>query len=194
MKRREAIKLASIYMGGAVSAPAIFGVLNGCTPKPSINWEPKFLTKDQGVAVAEIAERIIPKTETPGAKDVGVPEFIDLMLKDCYPKLEQDIFTKGLDLLNQQAEEDFGNSFVECSEEEQYQLLSPLNKFVAKEAKKPRFIEQDKIFFSIMKELTLLGYFTSEVGASEVLQYNPVPSKFNGCVPWEEIGTPWATT
>ena len=81
MDRREALKRTAWIMGGVVSAPAIMGVLKGCVAKPTIDWKPVFLSEDQGILVSEVAEIIIPKTDTPGAKETGVPGFIDLMLK-----------------------------------------------------------------------------------------------------------------
>ena len=86
MDRREALKRTAWIMGGAVSAPAIMGILKGCAAKPTIDWTPVFLSSDQGVLVSQVAEIIIPKTDTPGAKDVGVPGFIDQILKECYSK------------------------------------------------------------------------------------------------------------
>jgi gluconate 2-dehydrogenase gamma chain len=86
MDRREALKRTAWLMGGVVSAPAIVGILKGCTAKPTIDWKPVFLTEDQAALVTQVADVIIPKTDTPGAKDAGVPSFIDLMLKDVYSK------------------------------------------------------------------------------------------------------------
>jgi gluconate 2-dehydrogenase gamma chain len=71
MDRREAIKRTALLMGGAVSASAIMGIMKGCTPKPTIDWKPSFLTEDQGLTVSTLAEIILPKTETAGAIDVG---------------------------------------------------------------------------------------------------------------------------
>ena len=96
MDRREALRRTALLMGGIVSAPAIMGVLNGCTAKPTIDWKPVFLSQDQSIIVTQVADIIIPKTDTPGAKEAGVPAFIDLMLKDCYSKEDQDRFTAGL--------------------------------------------------------------------------------------------------
>ena len=92
MDRREALKRTAWIMGGAVSAPAIMGILKGCAAKPTIDWTPVFLSSDQGALVSQVAEIIIPKTDTPGAKDVGVPGFIDQILKECYKKEDQDKF------------------------------------------------------------------------------------------------------
>jgi len=103
MDRREAIKRTALLMGGVVSASAIAGVLNGCAAKPSIDWKPVFLSKDQANIVSEIAEIIIPKTDTPGAKETGVPAFIDLMLKEVYAKEDQDRFLAGLKAFDEDA-------------------------------------------------------------------------------------------
>src|SRR5688572_6887555 len=119
MDRREAIKRTAWLMGGVVSAPAIMGVLKGCTAKPGIDWKPVFLTEDQGVLVSQVAEIIIPKTDTPGAKDVGVPSFIDSMLKDCYAKEDQDRFMTGLKEFDEGAKADHGEVFNDLDEADQ---------------------------------------------------------------------------
>src|SRR5690242_4936396 len=97
MDRREALKRTALAIGGILSAPTIVGILNGCTAKPTINWKPQFLSEDQGILVSQVAGIIIPKTDTPGAKEVGVPGFIDLMLKDVFPPEDRDKFMKGLE-------------------------------------------------------------------------------------------------
>ena len=181
--RREALKRTAMLMGGALSSSAIAGVLQGCTAQPELNWQPKFLTEDQGRLVAEVAERIIPKTDTPGAKDAGVPEFIDLMLNDIYIEEEKQRFVAGLDQLEQDSQQTYSDSFIDLEPTQQDELLS---KYAAQaeESKDP----ETKPFFAMAKELTMLGFFTSEVGATEFLQYVSVPGKYEGCMPIEEAG------
>lgn len=94
MNRREAIQRTALALGYAISAPALAGVLNGCKAAPDLSYKPVFFTEDQARTVAELAEIIIPKTTTPGAKDAGVPGFIDSMLKEVYLKDDQDKFFK----------------------------------------------------------------------------------------------------
>jgi gluconate 2-dehydrogenase gamma chain len=96
MDRREALKRTAWIMGGAVSAPAVLGILKGCTAKQTIDWKPVFLSNEQGALVSEVAEIIIPKTDTPGAKEVGVPGFIDQLVNECFTKEDQDKFLNGL--------------------------------------------------------------------------------------------------
>src|SRR4029453_17891267 len=91
MNRRELLQRVAMLMGGAISAPAVLGILNGCTAKQGATWQPLFLSKEEGAMVEGGAELILPRTtnspdsSSPGAVEVGVPAFIDLILKDAYP-------------------------------------------------------------------------------------------------------------
>src|SRR5688572_24754287 len=127
MDRREAIKRTAWLMGGVVSAPAIMGVLKGCTAKPGIDWKPEFLTKDQATLVSQVAEIIIPKTDTPGAQDVGVPSFIDLMLKDCYAKEDQERFMTGLQEFDNEAKTAHGEVFIDLDDEDQQAFVRKMH-------------------------------------------------------------------
>src|SRR5687768_5595137 len=104
MDRREALRRTALLMGSALSAPAILGVLNGCTAKVTSDWKPVFLTQPQGNLVSQIAGIIIPKTETPGALETGVPSFIDLMLKVVYSKEDQERYLAGLEEFDKRAQ------------------------------------------------------------------------------------------
>ncbi|MFZ6010595.1 MAG: gluconate 2-dehydrogenase subunit 3 family protein [Bacteroidota bacterium] len=194
MDRREAIKRTAWLMGGVVSAPAIMGVLKGCTAKPTINWKPEFLTADQGVLVSQVAEIIIPKTDTPGAIDTGVPSFIDLIVKDCYAKEDQDRFINELQAFDEEAKKAHGDAFIELSPEKQLEFVKKLHD-EAINAERNTSPPPPRPFILMMKELTMLGFFTSEDGATKVLQYNPVPGAYKGCIPLTEAGEgrTWAT-
>lgn len=181
-------------MGGAISAPAMMGILKGCQAKPTIDWKPVFLSSDQGVLVTQVAEIIIPKTDTPGAKDVGVPGFIDLILKDCYAKADQDDFLNGLKAFDDEAKKEHGDSFADLDAEQQMAFVKKVHD-AAIAAHQNTTPAPKRPFILTMKELTMLGFFTSEAGASQVLQYNPVPGSYKGCVPLSEAGNGkmWAT-
>ena len=194
MDRREALKRTAWLMGGVISAPAIAGILKGCTAKPTIDWKPEFLSNDQATLVTQVAEIIIPKTDTPGAKDVGVPGFIDTMLKDVYSKEDQDRFIEGLKKFDEGAVDAYGDPFIELSHEDQSAYVKTVHDTAVQEergenrpAKRP--------FILMTKELTMLGFFTSKAGATEVLQYVAVPGAYKGCLPLKEAGNgkTWAT-
>lgn len=194
MDRREALKRTAWIMGGVVSAPAIMGVLKGCAAKPNIDWKPVFLTEDQGILVSQVAEIIIPKTDTPGAKDTGVPGFIDLMLKDAYSKEDQDHYLASLKAFDEDANKEYGDPFIELDPEQQAAFVKKTHD-AAVEAEKNTKPAPKRPFILMTKELTMLGFFTSEAGATQVLQYVPVPGSYKGCIPLSEAGNgkTWAT-
>ena len=194
MDRREALRRTAILMGGVVSAPAIMGVLKGCATKTGVDWKPEFLAEDQASIVTEVAEIIIPRTETPGAKDVGVPSFIDQMLKEVYAKEDQDFFLNGMKEFNEGSKAEFGDEFSDLDEEDQTAYVKKVHA-AAVEAENTTNPAPKRPFILMMKELTMLGYFTSEPGATQVLQYVPVPGAYKGCIPVSEAGNgkAWAT-
>lgn len=193
MDRREALRKTALLMGAAVSASALTGILQGCKATPELTYTPQFFTEDQARIVMEVAEIIIPKTDTPGAKDTGVPGFIDLMLKDCYKKEDQDRFIAGLTSFDEEAKKAYGDSFIYCKPEQQVELVTKVHAAALAEAKENK--EAKRPFILMAKELTLLGFFTSEPGATQVLQYIAVPGSYKGCIPLAEAGNgkTWAT-
>lgn len=181
--RREALRRAAILLGGALSASAVAGVLAGCGARrgPDEAWTPRALTQEQAELVATIAEHILPETDTPGARAVGVHRFIDAMLAESYPAEERQRFLDGLADIDARARRACGRAFLQCTAQEQRGLLDVLDR----EARAGSF-------FHTMKELTLLGYYTSETGATQELRHAPVPGRFEGCVPLSQIGRTWA--
>ena len=191
MNRREAIQKAAMVLGYAVATPTLVGVLNGCKATPELTFKPVFLTEDQARLVAEVAEIIIPKTDTPGAKDVGVPGFIDVMLKDCYKKEDQDRFMTGLSEFDNAAKTAHGDAFLGLDATQQSEHVKKIHDAAVAAAQSGEV--KDRPFILMVKELTVTGFFTSEVGATQVLQYAPVPGAYHGCVPLAEVGKTWAT-
>jgi hypothetical protein len=201
MNRRELLQRVAMLMGGAISAPAVLAVLNGCSPKPGATWQPLFLSKEEGAVVEAVADLIIPRTDTPGAREVGVPAFIDVILKDVYPTEDQARFVSGLKDFDAEAQRAHGKPFLELQPARQLSFLQQTHAAAAaaeKErdaAKEVPASQRKRPFVLMMKELTLLGFFTSQVGATQVLQYEAVPGRFQPCVPVAEAGNgkTWAT-
>ncbi|MEM7660073.1 MAG: gluconate 2-dehydrogenase subunit 3 family protein, partial [Bacteroidota bacterium] len=151
MNRRDALKQTALMLGYAVSASAVAGVMAGCQASEVDNWQPAFLNKDQGKLVAEMAERILPATDTPGAKDVGVHAFIDSMLQDHLSEEEITNFMAGIPKVDAAAKELFNKPFVSLEDSQKDEVL---NRLVAEGEGNP------KDFFNQMRQLTVLGYFT----------------------------------
>ncbi len=191
--RREALRKTALLMGAAVSTSAIAGILNGCKATPDLNYKPVFFTEEQARLVSELAEIILPKTDTPGAKEVGVLNFIDKVLSQCYNKEDQDRFIAGLTAFDEESKKTYGDSFVYAKPEDQVTLIKKtLEAAIAEKKENPT---AKRPFILKAKELTLLGYFSSETGATKVLQYEAVPGAYKGCIPLTEAGNgkTWAT-
>ncbi len=198
MNRRDALSRVALLMGGTLTAPTMIAFLNGCKTTNETATAANFaFSADQLNLVSEIAEIIIPKTDTPGAKDAKVGEFVQVMLKDCYYEKDQKSFMAGLEKLNEK-------DFLKATPEEQTALLTAAETEAADELKKigeergkakeagKTFEEPGVPFFRLMKELTLLGYFTSEQGAQQALEYVQVPGRYDGCIDLKPGQKAWA--
>ncbi|HLZ15826.1 MAG TPA: gluconate 2-dehydrogenase subunit 3 family protein [Cyclobacteriaceae bacterium] len=201
MNRREAIQKAALTLGYAISASAVAGVLHGCKAKPDLVYQPDFFSEDQALTVSELAEIILAKTNTPGAKDAGVPGFIDSLVKEVYPKEQQVAFIKNLNAFDAEAKSIYGDNFGKCKKEDQLAFVKKKHDEALRSIGKADVegwwnrggSDKGTPFIITVKELTLVGFFTSEIGATQVLQYNQVPGPFQGCVPLEKVGKAWAT-
>jgi len=192
MDRRNAIKRAGYFLGMAVSSPAIAGVLNGCMADSTPDWQPAFLIKKEVKLVSAVSARIIPSNGTPGAIEAGVPQYIDVMLSEYYLSEIQEQFRTGLTALEAQSQTVLQQSFVDSSKADQDRVLTEQSALAKQQLQ--TFPEGPTPFFLMIKELTLLGFFTSEIGATKVLQYEEVPGGFQGCVLLDSLGgKAWAT-
>ncbi|HQQ98346.1 MAG TPA: gluconate 2-dehydrogenase subunit 3 family protein [Cyclobacteriaceae bacterium] len=191
MDRRQALQRAGLVLGYAISAPVIAGIMNGCKSTPELTYKPVFFTEEQAGLVSEVAAIIIPKTDTPGAKEVGVPAFMDQLIKQCYKKEDQDRFLAGLAEFDDGAKKAYGDSFMDLESAKQKEYVKKTHDAALDAAKAGT--AKDKPFILMAKELTVVGFYTSEEGASKILQYAPVPGAFHGCVPMAEVGKTWAT-
>ena len=182
MKRRDAIKNATVLLGYTMAVGTSAAIMNGCKAEPKIDYTPEFLSMDQLKNVMHLAERIIPQTDTPGAIAAGVHTFIDQTISRFWEKEDQDKMIAGLDVFSESIQQEYGKDFYQLDPSKQDVIVGTL----AQE-------EGEVTLFKAMRELTVSGFFTSELGQTEVLNYNPVPGPYQGCVPYE-AGTPMDTT
>jgi len=171
--RREAVQRITLLMGGVLSTQLTAGLMGQVTnagPSVSVGDEQKKL-------LAEVADTIIPTTDTPGAKAAGVEEFIVRVMRDCYRKEEQEKFYAGLAQLDADSHAAHGKGFAELEASAKIEILK-------KSSTKP--------FFKLVKELTIAGYFASEIGATQALEYLPIPTRFEGDVPMKPGQKAWA--
>lgn len=190
MNRREFLQCAAILVSG-VSASQI-GLSMSPAQQRFIAARPNYIaasvnyfTEEQRRAVAAISEIIIPVTDTPGAIDAGVPRFIELMVSDWFNEGERNIFDEGLQALMRNSKQRYGASFDALPPGRKLRLLAKLESEAGDAdwyqfGNTLRTFDSQAPFICQMKELTIWGFFTSEVGATQVLRYDPMPMKFDG--------------
>lgn len=179
VSRRDAIKRAALLLGSTFILPDILKAWES----PSILNKSIRFTADQSALIAEIADLIVPTTSTPGAKAAGVPAFIEKMIADCYTKKDQELFFQGLTKLDSDCVEKFGKNFLNLSKEDQIAMLK-LAEIDSQVTDKK--IKGGDHFWKTIKGLTVTGYFTSEIGATQALRYEPVPGRYDGDVAYKK--------
>lgn len=195
LDRREALKRLTVLAGGFVSLSTAGGILGGCRVGPSSEtFVPQVLTADQNAVVSAMSELIIPTTDTPGAAGARVNEYIDKMLADWYGDDVRDRFLGGLAEVDDRAKQSFGKSFVDGTADEQNGLLSALEseRVAWRDASRDDDSRAVPPFFQMMREMTIAGYYTSEIGAAQELNNQIVFARFEGSVPYAEIGKAWS--
>jgi hypothetical protein len=193
MERRNVLKL----LAGAAALPMlsrdVLAMFREAYQELPATTALKTLNPHQNATVTTIAEMIIPKTSTPGATDARVNEFIDLILTDWCATDEKAIFLDGLADVDVRSRKKFGSDFVDGTPQQQTELLKALDaslaasfKDVADPVRRKRITKPpDKSFFFMMKQLTLVGYYTSEVGFEDELHEEIIPADHAACVPLE---------
>ena len=190
MKRRKVIGLLLLAGGG--TATGLGGLkwwqLNHTPDKAYLDGKLNLLSA--------LAETIIPKTDTPGAKEAGVGQYLIDMVTDCTDKKTQNKFIDGLKDLEQYTQDKYNKFYETCTVEEQHQVMKhfqekgkPYNGIIGKAQNK--FL--GKSFFTTLKEYTVTGYCTSQIGATQGLAYLAVPGPYIGCTSLQKGQKTWAT-
>lgn len=191
MQRREALRLLASAAALSLLSPKAFSMfqeVHNQLPEQAVF---KTLNPHQNAMVTTISELIIPQTTTPGAKAARVNEFIDLILSEWYDEDEKSTFLTGLTDVDARAHDLFGKDFIECGEKSQLQILQALDDDVAASRAERRRGSMrrrppERNFFYMMKQLTLIGYYTSQVGFEQELHGEIIPARHAGCVLLEE--------
>ncbi|HMB92936.1 MAG TPA: gluconate 2-dehydrogenase subunit 3 family protein [Rhodothermales bacterium] len=249
LNRREAIQRVTAMLGG-IALVGGSALLTGCRDEKNegsgeADATPTLFSDEEIAYLDEIAETILPETETPGAKAAGVGAFMAVMVTDTYEADEQQAFRNGMDQLNEACQQMHGTSFMEATPEQRLALLEQLDQeqmdymaaraevrrqaevatpadttampadttVAADSAQADAFLPDQRQenttgadasaapaitadspahYFRMMKELTLLGYFTSEIGYTQAMRYNETPGRFDPCVPYAEGDKAWA--
>lgn len=180
MNRREAVQHISLLLGGTILGASAF--ISGCK---SSGAKDIAFTAENVSFLDEVAETILPATKTPGAKAAKCGELMKIMVTDCYEEKDQKTFLEGIDKLKERSEKEFNKDFLELSPEQRHDLLVKLDA-EQKEYTKNRKADDPPHYFRLMKELTLLGYFTSEIGCTQARRYVETPGRWDPCIPYQK--------
>jgi gluconate 2-dehydrogenase gamma chain len=182
LDRRDLFTGAAALLGAELVAPlakALAAETTATPMAPGFGASHTALTADQRSLVAAISERIIPTTDTPGAIAAGVPGYIEMMLADWYEPTDCNDFMTGLGVLEGHARVGFNRAFVGLAPEEQDLILT--------EAMTGRISGLPNGFFEHCRQLTVLGYYTSEIGCKQERVYLPVPGRYDGKYPYAQV-------
>ena len=185
ISRREAIRRTALLLGAAVS-PSLIGCAERAMPAAAAaGATPRYFTPAEFALAGAVAERILPRTDTPGAIDAGVPSFLDLAYGEFMTAEERTMLADGLASLEARSAATHQTAFTALAAAQQDDLLRAIARDAA---------HLDRSFFRQIREATVLGYFTSEQVGRHVLHYDPVPARFDPCVPISEVGNVVWTT
>jgi len=190
MNRKKALSHIGLILGGTIVGSQAF--LTGCSNGPdkisgALDFSPKNIS-----FLDEVGETILPTTaSSPGAKETMIGDFMKTIVTDCYEVKNQEIFMEGIGKLNKAAKDKFGSVFVDLEPAKRHELLVAIDK-EASEYKKAKKDTDPEHYFTLMKQLTLWGYFTSKPGATKALRYVPVPGRYEGCIDYKKGDKAWA--
>lgn len=209
MQRRELLKASLLFLATGASASVAralhagvhaHGHHGGQEADTSTAPENPVFGASQRHSIALLSDMIIPPTDTPGAAEAGVPGFIETIVGDWYTDTERRIFMAGLDQLDQYSQQHGNTPFHRAPEDLRLAALHESERLAqdyigptpsGNLAAMGRFIDENTPFFNKLKELVVLGYYTSEIGATQELAYRPVPGYFDGDYPLEKVGRHW---
>ena len=188
--RRDVLKRISWLTGISFASPLLNFYLTGCEGDQAYqNGAPLlFLEESQFEVLTAAVDRIIPTTTTPGAVEAGVPRYMDKVLKNVFAPAKAQRFREGLMDLQGYSRDVFNTDFAKLPLKEQDAYLESLQKASLEAKENP----EQPSFFRMLQNLTLFGFFTSEIGATQALSYLPVPGSYKGCVSTQEYATTWA--
>jgi hypothetical protein len=178
MQRRTAVKQLLVIAGGVMVLPSCMHKED----KPSISLKNIQLSASDEKLLAEIADTIIPATDTPGAKDVYTHLYTLKMVDDCSETEQQDQFVKGLKAVNQLAKDRFGKGYTDCNADQRASIVNDLDN---------RKVDDKNIqsFYTITKKHTVKGYMTSQYVMTKQIVYKLVPGPFHGSYPITQKAT-----
>ena len=170
MNRRELLKKSALASLGLSLSTGLLISLESCSKSRPTSDQPIYLNEEQFDTIWQMAELILPQTNSPGAHEAGVTPFIDQLFGQYMEEEEKIKYESGLKEFLKNCQDEYGKSFVALDRERQAVYLKVLDT-----------AEHADSFFRSFKQIILWAYFTSEPGMKS-MNYLPVPGRYNGCI------------
>ena len=186
MNRREALAATAAILGTTIIGSQVF--LSGCTPTESKISD---FNTDVLSLLDQVGETILPETpSSPGAGSCKIGEFMKTIVSECYSPDDRNIFFEGISTLQQTAQKRFSNPFNSLTNQQKLELMLSFD-IEARNHSKSKEENAPEHFFTMLNQLTVWGFFSSEPGATKALRYVPVPGRYDGCVPYNKGEGAW---
>lgn len=195
MNRRKALKFTGSMAAAAVAGPSLLSLFQSCKNTVRAEWQPEFLTQNEASFLSTFVDMILPTTDTPGALDVKADMFMDKVMAHVYDEEGKQAMRANITQFNADCKANFGKEFTELNEADRIKVLEQ------EEAKGGQFGQgvwgtavgpQEPVgFYMSLKSMTLWAYTSSEEIGKNVLNYDPVPGQYDGCIPVSDVGNRW---
>lgn len=196
MDRRKAIQKTGLLAGATLTMPTLLSLLQSCKTEPRLDWQPLFLTEDEAKTISAIVDMILPRTDTPGALDVKVDMFIDKVWAKTNNEEAQHKIKAEIAAFNEICKVDFGKVFIYLNETDRTTVLKAAERSSGKlnpGVWGTTVGNQEPIgFYRSLKSMSIWAYFTSEEIGEKVLNYDPIPGDYLGCIPLSDVGNRWS--
>lgn len=180
---------------GVMGVTGFSSILSSCSLKSADDFSKgkisaekpaKLFSETDMTVLYAIVDTILPRTDTPSASEVNCHNFVHHQLQHCHSEVEQQLCVDIVKKIDQVSIQQSGKNFALLSGQEQQMLLNQLEQG-------SKFTDNDRGHFSFLKALVAFGYFTSEVGATQALNYQAVPGGFKGSIPSDKNTKSWGS-
>ena len=192
MDRRHALKKLGLGTGIVIATPTLISFLQSCSNE-TVSWKPSFLTEEQGHVLKSIVDVILPKTDTPSASELNVPQFIDRFIDEVTELEEQNNIQEAFSKLINTIKSNYNENINKVSVEQYKMLLDKhmILKELSREKGNPITVSN---LLNTIKWMSINAYRTTELIGETVLAYDPIPSEQKGCISIKEAtkGKAWS--
>ncbi len=207
MNRRQAIRNLGLGAGAIIVGPTTLSLLQSCKNEPEYDWQPTFLTASHGFALKNILEIIIPKTDTPGAGDLNIAQFIDSYMNEVADEGQRTKFLQSADAFSRAFEKEHNKSqdegspedfdgvirkYLKASPAEQEEIIARTTETQdAQDQQEEMEIDADAgalAYLTAVRQLAIWAWKNSEEVGENVMWYDPIPGQYIPCGPVSELG------